>query len=133
VSSNKPELRINYLLLEALQDADGGGIVIVLARGLDGLGDDLGRGDKVIGEDVLEASVELAEVLSALEEGDPPGRFFLFCEKKSKISTRTRCFVRGGQNILGVELCVGLSLVGEGAHGDASTCNTRRVGLRVCE
>ena len=86
MSSNKPELRINYLLLEALQDADGGGIVIVLARGLDGLGDDLGRGDKVIGEDVLEASVELAEVLSALEEGDPPGRFF-FCFVKKKVKS----------------------------------------------
>jgi hypothetical protein len=57
------------LLADTLEDANGGGIVVDLAGGAECGVDDLGGGDEVVGEAVVEASLELEEVRDRVEEG----------------------------------------------------------------
>lgn len=57
------------LLLDTLKDADGGGVVVDLAGCAEGSLDDVGRGDEVVGEAVVEAALELEEVTDLREEG----------------------------------------------------------------
>lgn len=55
--------------LDTLKDADGGGVVVDLARGAEGGLNDRGGGDEVVGEAVVQSALELEEVADLLEEG----------------------------------------------------------------
>ena len=56
------------LLLDALEDTDGGRVVVDAAGSADGSFDDSGGGNEVVGEAVVEAALDLEEVLRGLEE-----------------------------------------------------------------
>lgn len=55
--------------LDTLKDADGGSVVVDLARGTEGSLNDGGGGDEVVGEAVVQSTLELEEVANLLEEG----------------------------------------------------------------
>lgn len=56
------------LVLDALIDADSSGVVVDAAGCLQGRGDDVLVGHKVVGKAVVEATLELKEVVYAVEE-----------------------------------------------------------------
>ena len=58
------------LLLDALKDTDGGGVVVDTPAGAESRLNDLGGGDEVVGEAVVEAALELKEVLYRVKEAD---------------------------------------------------------------
>ena len=57
------------LLLDALEDTDGGRVIVDTAGGADCSLDDGGGGDEIVGKAVVEATLDLEEVLGRLEEG----------------------------------------------------------------
>ena len=56
------------LLLYAFKDANGGGVVVEPAGGLEGGLDNRGAGDKIVREAVVQAALQLERVLDALKE-----------------------------------------------------------------
>lgn len=62
-------LLVLNLLLQTLEDPHGGAIIVDPPGSLEGLLDDLLGGDEVVGETVVEASLEFEEVLDGGEEG----------------------------------------------------------------
>ena len=58
------------LFPDALKDADGRRVVVDPAAGPEGRLDDRGAGDEVVGEAVVEAALQLKQVLDAVKEGD---------------------------------------------------------------
>ena len=58
------------LLLNTLEDADSSRVVVNATGGTDSGFDDGGGRDKVVGETVVEAALDLEEILSRLEEVD---------------------------------------------------------------
>ena len=63
-------LLVLHLLLDALEDADGGSVVVHATGCTDGGLDDRGCGNKVVGEAVVETALDLEQVLGRLEEVD---------------------------------------------------------------
>lgn len=59
-----------YLFPDAFKDSDCSGIVVDPSRGSEGCLDDLGRGDEVVGETVVETPLKFEEVLYGREELD---------------------------------------------------------------
>jgi len=53
--------------LETLENTDGGGEVVHPAGGLQGSDDDAGRGDKIVGEGVVEVALELEDILNTIK------------------------------------------------------------------
>jgi hypothetical protein len=58
------------LLRDALEDADGGGVVVHPARGTEGCLNDRGCRHEIVGEAVVEPALDLEQVLGGAEEGD---------------------------------------------------------------
>lgn len=54
--------------LETLKDADGGRVVVDAAGGLEGSLDDGGGGDEIVTESVVQATLELEEVINVVKE-----------------------------------------------------------------
>lgn len=61
-----------HLFLDALQDPDGRGVVVHLSRRLQRALDDSRGGDEIVGETVVQPSLELEDVLDVGEEGLVP-------------------------------------------------------------
>jgi len=58
-----------YLFLDALQDPDGRGIIVHLSRRLQGRLDHARRGDEIVGETVVQTSLEFKDVFDVGEKG----------------------------------------------------------------
>jgi hypothetical protein len=56
------------LLLEPFKDADGGRVVVDPPGGLERRLDDVQRGDEIVGEAVVQAALELKEVVDRFKE-----------------------------------------------------------------
>ena len=69
-TDREKQLRVLDLLLDALEDADGGGVVVDAAGRANGGLDDGGGGDEVVGETVIETTLNLKEILGGVEEVD---------------------------------------------------------------
>lgn len=71
--------------LETLKNADGGGVVVDAAGGLEGSLDDGGGGDEIVAEGVVQATLELEEVVNVVKELDETlgevlkGLFLVLC------------------------------------------------------
>ena len=63
-------LLVLNLLLDTLENADGGRVVVHATRSAECGLDDRGRRDEVVGEAVVEPALHLKEVLGLLEESD---------------------------------------------------------------
>jgi len=58
------------LLFNSLEHSDGSRVAVDATSGLDGSGDDLGGGDEIVGEAVVETALNLEEILSSVEKLD---------------------------------------------------------------
>lgn len=57
------------LFLDSLQYPHGSSVIVDLAGGLEDRGNDVGRGDHVVGETVVETSLKLKDILDVFEKG----------------------------------------------------------------
>lgn len=67
------------LLLDTVKHPDGGSVVVHATSSPDGGLNDRGRGDEVVGETIVETTLDLEEVLGRLEEVDVALREGLKC------------------------------------------------------
>ena len=63
-------LLVLHLLLDALEDADGGSVVVHATGSTEGSLNNRGCGDKIMGEAVVETTLNLEEILGGFEEVD---------------------------------------------------------------
>lgn len=63
-------LLVLHLLLDTLEDTDGGRVVVHAPGGADGSLNDGGCRNEIVGEAVVETTLNLEEILGRLEEVD---------------------------------------------------------------